>query len=342
MESDWAGLGLLSLDLTYFRTLVSLFRSLFNLCPWVPCLLSGVIRFLPFYTLYLFPFDLLSSTFDWQIAIISSRMVVPTLRHRIAIRLARGMQLSSAEQADVSTCSGVVRLLLLSLPPRKPSGIGLLWVVGRKFLCFFFPLCALRSTYVSSRSLAIQWLWLIREIFGTLYLACFGRFDVFDDVFSLSNPIYWFLLMENLLTTFWVSLGAFGYPRCCAVPSGFLADCLFFFLSSGNLWGEPDWCMGIRLCCFCDFIIFWVGFGIWNRWLIFVDGIVMLLMVHLVLCLLVWTSAVLWRTNFVPLLASKMVMVSLERNLLGEWYSIAFIHSCGWELTSKLFSTWRL
>ena len=190
-----------------------------------------------FYTLYL---SLCSAffLFDWQIAIISSKMVAPTLRHRIAIRLARGMHLSSAVQADVSTCSGVVRLLLLSLQLRKPSGIGLLWVVGRKFL--FFLLCALRSTYVSSRSLAIH-AWLIREIFGTLLLNCFGRFDAFDDVL-LSNPIYWFLLMENLLT--------FGYPRCCAVlrlPGGLSV----FFLSS------ETWCMGIRLCCFCDFIFGW-------------------------------------------------------------------------------------
>ena len=172
-----------------------------------------------FYTLYL---SLCSAffLFDWQIAIISSKMVAPTLRHQIAIRLARGMHLSSAVQADVSTCSGVVRLLLLSLQLRKPSGIGLLWVVGRKFL--FFLLCALRSTYVSSRSLAIH-AWLIREIFGTLFLDCFGRFDVFDDVL-LSNPIYWFL-MENLLT--------FGYPRC-------------FWLSSVLCRTSASW----RIVCF--------------------------------------------------------------------------------------------
>lgn len=271
-------------------------------------------------------------------------MVVPTLRHRIAIRLARGMQLSSAEQADVSTCSGVVRLLLLSLPPRKPSGIGLLWVVGRKFLfLFFFPPCVpcdpLMFPLVHSLSNGFDW----SVKFSALYI-----WLVLDDLMS-STTSFRYQIQSTGFFSWKICWRLFGYPSVLLVILGAVPYLraswrivCFFFLSSGNLWGEPDWCMGIRLCCFCDFIIFWVGFGIWNRWLIFVDGIVMLLMVHLVLCLLVWTSAVLWRTNFVPLLASKMVMVSLERNLLGEWYSIAFTHSYGWELTSKLFSTWRL
>jgi len=173
-------------------------------------------------------------------------MVVPTLRHRIAIRLARGMHLSSAVQADVSTCSGVVKLLLLSLQLRKPSGIGLLWVVGRKFLIFSL---SVPCDPLMSRSLAIH-----------EFLA-FYFWIVLDDLMDvlLSNPIYWFPLMENLLT--------FGYPRCyprcCAVlrlPGG-----LSVFLVLGNLWGT--WYMGIRLCCFCDFYL-WVGSVIRNRRLI--------------------------------------------------------------------------
>jgi len=139
-------------------------------------------------------------------------MVVPTLRHRIAIRLARGMHLSSAVQADVSTCSGVVKLLLLSLQLRKPSGIGLLWVVGRKFLIFSL---SVPCDPLMSRSLAIH-----------EFLA-FYFWIVLDDLMDvlLSNPIYWFPLMENLLT--------FGYPRC-------------FWLSSVLCRTSTSW----RIVCF--------------------------------------------------------------------------------------------
>jgi len=197
-----------------------------------------------FYTLYL---SLCSAffLFDWQIAIISSKMVAPTLRHRIAIRLARGMHLSSAVQADVSTCSGVVRLLLLSLQLRKPSGIGLLWVVGRKFLFFSFsvPCDPLMFPLVHSLFMLD---WSVK--FSALYF-----WIVLDDLMPSTTSCY------QIRSTGFFSwkicwllgiLGAFGYPRCCAVlrlPGGLSV----FFLSS------ETWCMGIRLCCFCDFIFGW-------------------------------------------------------------------------------------
>ena len=174
-----------------------------------------------FYTLYL---SLCSAffLFDWQIAIISSKMVAPTLRHQIAIRLARGMHLSSAVQADVSTCSGVVRLLLLSLQLRKPSGIGLLWVVGRKFL-FFPSLClAIHLCFLSfTRYSCLIGPWNFRHsTFGLFWMIwCLRRRLVIKSDLLVSS--------HGKFADFWVSsvlcviLGAVPY-------FGFLADCLFF------------------------------------------------------------------------------------------------------------------
>ena len=207
-----------------------------------------------FYTLYLFLCPAFFF-FDWQIAIISSRMVVPTQRHRIAIRLAWGIHLSSAVQADVSTCSGVVRLLLLSLQLRKPSGIGLRWVVGREFLSLSVPCDPLMSPLVHSLFMLD---WSVK--FSALYF-----WIVLDDLMSSTTSYYQIRSTGFLWKIYWLLgiLGAFGYPRCCAVLR--LLGGLSVFLVLGNLW--ETWCMGIRLCCFCDFYL-WVGSVIRNRRLI--------------------------------------------------------------------------
>jgi len=181
-----------------------------------------------FYTLYLFLCPAFFF-FDWQIAIISSRMVVPTQRHRIAIRLAWGIHLSSAVQADVSTCSGVVRLLLLSLQLRKPSGIGLRWVVGRKFLFFSPSLClAIHLCLLSfTRYSCLIDPWNFRHsIFGLFWtIWCLRRRLVIKSDLLVSS--------HGKFVDFWVSsvllviLGAVPY-------FGFLADCL-----SSETFGKP-------------------------------------------------------------------------------------------------------
>ena len=182
-----------------------------------------------FYTLYL---SLCSAffLFDWQIAIISSKMVAPTLRHRIAIRLARGMHLSSAVQADVSTCSGVVRLLLLSLQLRKPSGIGLLWVVGRKFL-FFPSLClAIHLCFLSfTRYPCLIDPWNFRHsIFGLFWtIWCLRRRLIIKSDLLVSYGKFIDFWVSSVLL---VILGAVPY-------FGFLADCLFFL--SSETFGKP-------------------------------------------------------------------------------------------------------
>ena len=174
-----------------------------------------------FYTLYL---SLCSAffLFDWQIAIISSKMVAPTLRHQIAIRLARGMHLSSAVQADVSTCSGVVRLLLLSLQLRKPSGIGLLWVVGRKFL-FFPSLClAIHLCFLSfTRYSCLIGPWNFRHsTFGLFWMIwCLRRRLVIKSDLLVSS--------HGKFADFWVS------SVLCRTSASWRIVC--FFLVLGNL-----------------------------------------------------------------------------------------------------------